>query len=98
MSNFCCTFAASKVMSNKMKGTKMPPKKETANIEEKNNLFVEAGKFCLDIAKLIFGGVILAGLMKQDIEYMSLFLIGLGVVVIFAFLGFRLIAKSKSKK
>ena len=76
----------------------MPAKKETTNSEEKNSVFMEAGKFCLDIAKLIFGGVILAGLMKQDIEYISLFLIGLGVVIIFTFLGLRLIAKSKSKK
>ena len=88
MSEFCCTFAA-----QKERYSKMPAKKETINAEERNNLFVEAGKFCLDIAKLIFGGVILAGLMKQDIEYISLFLIGLGVVIIFAFLGFRLIAK-----
>ena len=65
--------------------------------DKTNDLFKEAGKFCLDIAKLIFGGVILAGLMKQDIDYISLFFIGLGVVVIFAFWGFRLIAKSKNK-
>ena len=62
------------------------------------NVVSEAGKFCLDIAKLVFGGVILAGLMKQDIDYESLFLIGLGVVLIFAILGFYLIAKSKKKK
>ena len=76
----------------------MKAKKEAISSEDKNGIFLEAGKFCLDIAKLIFGGVILAGLMKQDIEYISLFLVGLGVVLIFAFWGFRLIAKSKSKK
>ena len=78
----------------------MPEKKDktVTKQEESTNVVLEAGKFCLDIAKLIFGGVILAGLMKQDIEYVSLFLIGLGVVLIFAFWGFWLIAKSKKKK
>ena len=78
----------------------MPEKKEkqSAKQETVTNVVLEAGKFCLDIAKLVFGGVILAGLMKQDIEYVSLFLIGLGVVLLFAFWGFWLIAKSKNQK
>ena len=78
----------------------MPEKKEkqSAKQETVTNVVFEAGKFCLDIAKLVFGGVILAGLMKQDIEYVSLFLIGLGVVLLFAFWGFWLIAKSKKQK
>ena len=75
----------------------MVAKKEKTSPQEANTIFMEAGKFCLDIAKLIFGGVILAGLMKQDIEYLSLFLVGLGVVLIFAFWGFWLISKSKPK-
>ena len=78
------------------------PEKKTKNVAKQQgsetNVGLEAGKFCLDIAKLIFGGVILAGLMKQDIDYLSLFFVGLGVVAIFAFLGFRLIAKSKTNK
>ena len=56
----------------------------------------EAGKFCLDIAKLVFGGVILAGIMQQGIEFNSLFLTGLGVVLLFVVFGFYLIKKSKS--
>lgn len=76
-----------------VKKTESKDKQDTAG-----NVVLEAGKFCLDIAKLVFGGVILAGLMKQDIEYVSLFLIGLGVVLVFAFWGFWLIAKSKKKK
>ena len=78
----------------------MAAKREIPSIrkDKQDDLLLEAGKFCLDIAKLIFGGVILAGLMKQDIEYISLFFIGLGVVIVFAFWGFRLIAKSKKKK
>ncbi|MBO5614442.1 MAG: ABC transporter permease [Prevotella sp.] len=56
---------------------------------------LEAGKFCLDIAKLVFGGVILAGVMQQGIEFNSLFLTGTGVVLLFVVFGFYLIKKSK---
>ena len=55
----------------------------------------EAGKFCLDIAKLVFGGVILAGIMQQGIEFNSLFITGLSVVLLFVVFGFYLIGKSK---
>ena len=78
----------------------MPEKKEKtiSKNDSSTDVMLEAGKFCLDIAKLVFGGVILAGLMKQDIDYVSLFFIGIGVVIVFAFWGFRLIASSKKKK
>ena len=55
------------------------------------------GKFCLDIAKSVFGGVILAGIMQQGIEFNSLFLTGLCVVLLFVVFGFYLIKKSKDK-
>lgn len=38
------------------------------NIEQKTTLWSEGGKFCLDLAKLIFGGIILASIMKKDID------------------------------
>ena len=62
--------------------------------KESRSVALEAGKFCLDIAKLVFGGVILAGIMQQGIEFNSLFLIGLGVVMLFVTFGFYLIKKS----
>ena len=36
----------------------------------------ELGKILIDIAKLVIGGVILAGLMRQDIPPVYLFLVG----------------------
>ena len=66
--------------------------------KEEHNIAFEAGKFCLDIAKLIFGGVILAGIMQQGIEFNSLFLTGLSVVLLFVVFGFYLIKKSNKKK
>ena len=61
-----------------------------------HSIAFEAGKFCLDIAKLVFGGVILAGIMQQDIEFNPLFITGLGVVLVFVAFGFYLIKKSKT--
>jgi len=66
--------------------------------EEDQSIALEAGKFCLDIAKLVFGGVILAGIMQQGIEFNSLFLTGLGVVLLFVAFGFYLIKKSKKHR
>ena len=63
--------------------------------KDNQGIALEAGKFCLDIAKLVFGGVILAGIMQQGIEFNSLFLTGLGVVLLFIVFGFYLIKKSK---
>ena len=64
-------------------------------VKDNQSIAFEAGKFCLDIAKLVFGGVILAGIMQQGIEFNSLFLTGLGVVLLFAMFGFYLIKRSK---
>jgi hypothetical protein len=36
----------------------------------------ELGKILIDIAKLVIGGVILAGLMRQDIKPVLLFTVG----------------------
>lgn len=63
--------------------------------KEDQSIALDAGRFCLDIAKLVFGGVILAGIMQQGIEFNSLFITGLGVVLLFVVFGFYLIKKSK---
>ena len=66
--------------------------------KENHSVSLEACKFCLDIAKLVFGGVILAGIMQQGIEFNSLFFSGLGVVLLFFVFCLYLIKKSKTKK
>ena len=68
---------------------------EEPKVKDNQSIAFEAGKFCLDIAKLVFGGVILAGIMQQGIEFNSLFLTGLGVVLLFVVFGFYLIKRSK---
>ena len=52
------------------------------------------GDFCIDVAKLIVGGVILSGLMKQDIDFW--FLVGVGTAAVVAFLALGLILHYKS--
>ena len=47
----------------------------------------ELGKFMVDIAKLVFAGVIIAGIMDENIDHRLLFLTGSLVVIVFAFVG-----------
>ena len=67
------------------------------NINEgSDTLALEGGKFCLDVAKLVFAGVILAGIMKEDADAIILYSTGVVVVVFFVVFGFYLIRKSKN--
>ena len=56
------------------------------------------GDFLLDIAKLIFGGVVLAGIMETDVNPYWLFSIGGGVAVWVAFIGFYVLVLFNRKK
>jgi uncharacterized SAM-binding protein YcdF (DUF218 family) len=52
----------------------------------------ELGKILIDIAKLVIGGVILAGLMRQDIKPFLLFTVGGIVAILMIFIGLVLIS------
>ena len=52
----------------------------------------ELGKVLIDIAKLVIGGVILAGLMRQDIPAVFLFTIGSIAAVLMITTGLVLIS------
>ncbi len=66
--------------------------------EDKRTLFAEASKFCLDIAKLIIGGVLLASIMKEDIDKVTLYILGVLMVLVFTALGFLFLLISKNIK
>lgn len=68
------------------------------NIEQKTTLWSEGGKFCLDLAKLIFCGIILASIMKKDIDTEKLLVFGALITMFLAVCGFFLILMSKDKK
>ena len=55
----------------------------------------ELGKFLVDISKLVFGGVILAGIMSQEIDRQLLFILGSCIVISFALIGLLIISKNK---
>jgi len=58
----------------------------------------ELGKVLIDIAKLVIGGVILAGLMRQDIQPVLLFSIGGFIALLMIVLGLNLISSGKKKQ
>lgn len=65
----------------------------------KNNslLMNELGVYCLDISKLIFGGVVLAGIMDLEINRYWLFGLGSLIVIVIALAGFAFIKLSDVK-
>lgn len=65
--------------------------------ERRNLIMAETGKFMLDIAKLVFGGIILACIMQITVNKLLLLIVGLAFVVAFAFAGLICIALSKNK-
>jgi hypothetical protein len=58
----------------------------------------ELGKILIDIAKLVFAGVILAGLMRQDLSPVLLFAVGGIVTVLTITMGLYLIWLDKKKQ
>jgi len=55
----------------------------------------ELGKILIDIAKLVIGGVILAGLMRQDIPPVYLFVVGSIAATLLIIIGLYLIKDKK---
>ena len=66
--------------------------------EKKEAILSEVGKFFIDIAKLVFGGIILASIMKIDVKQSLLFILGGIAVIIVVTVGLLFIALSKSKR
>jgi hypothetical protein len=58
----------------------------------------ELGKILIDIAKLVIGGVILAGLMRQDIPPVYLFVVGSIAAALLIIIGLYLIKDNDNNK
>lgn len=67
------------------------------NTTASREIYRELGKFSFDVAKLVIGGVILSGLMKQDIDYYTLAGWGAIVITILILIGVGLMKYSSSK-
>jgi uncharacterized membrane protein YraQ (UPF0718 family) len=64
-------------------------------LKKRELMMQESGKYCLDMSKLIFGGVILAGIMNLEVD--RIFLLGVGglLVLFLMMLGFVFYSKSR---
>lgn len=69
----------------------------TAKTVKEHPVAKKMGDFFIDVAKLVIGGVILAGLMKQEINYAFLALCAFAAVTTFVGLGIYLIKVSNRK-
>ena len=61
-------------------------RKERITDAEKKEAYKEASKFVLDIAKLVFAGIILGGIMDMDISKAALLSVG-GIVAFILTIG-----------
>lgn len=53
----------------------------------KRTMLAEMGKYCLDLSKLVFGGVILTAIMDLGVSKGHLIMMGILAVLIFATVG-----------
>ena len=85
-----------KATLNKQLADEQVSTKNLMNKEARLRTFkYELGKFLVDIAKLVFAGVIVAGIMDEDINRGTLFFIGSCVVLVFALTGLLTISNNK---
>lgn len=54
----------------------------------KRKIYLKASDFFLDLAKLVFGGIILTGIVGMDIDKTYLFIVGGIVVILLSFWGY----------
>ena len=65
--------------------------------ETLSKLYLEASRYSLDLSKLIFGGIILSGIMGMQIEKAYLLLVGLIAVILTALFGFIMFLLANKK-
>lgn len=61
------------------------------------NIKEKTGNFLLDIAKLIFAGIIIGGIMTEEINRWVLYLLGLFAFVLIIVIGFVLCSQVKRR-
>ena len=64
-------------------------------LKKRELMMQESGKYCLDMSKLIFGGVILAGIMNLGVDRIFLLVVGGLLVLFLMMLGFVFYSKSR---
>jgi len=82
------------LLHNPNKIPKFAPMKQ----KKKELMMHEYGKYFLDMSKLVFGGVILTGIMGLSVNSYILFGLGLLTVFVFAVIEFGFYKRSRWKK
>jgi hypothetical protein len=62
------------------------------------NIYEKAGDLLIDMAKLIFGGVILASIISENIDTTTLYVVGSAVAIASVLVGFMLYKLNKKKE
>ena len=65
---------------------------------DKNELAIAFGKFCLDLAKLTYGGVFLSAIMQINYDMSKAIKYGAIAIILLAILGFLFIRIGNNKK
>ena len=65
--------------------------------EAKRKVYIKTSDFFLDLAKLVFGGVILTGIMGLDVNKALLFVVGGVVTALLAFFGYTFLIRGIRK-
>ena len=65
--------------------------------DSRRKVFLKASDFFLDLAKLVFAGIILTGIVDLDVNKVALFIIGSVVTVLLASLGYLLLIQGIRK-
>ena len=75
----------------------MTKRKLISNTTRKK-LFIKGSDFCFDLAKLVFAGIIIAGIMGMDFDNYLLVLLGLIVLILLSLTGIALFIKGNQKQ
>ena len=68
---------------------------KTLSKKDRKELYGYASKFFVDIAKLVFAGVILADILKQDVDFWWMLTGGFTVVSMLLLLAYNMFKMSK---
>jgi len=60
-------------------------------------LFIKGSEFCFDLAKLVFAGIIIAGIMGMEFDNYLLVAVGLVVLILLSLTGIALFIKGNQK-
>ena len=73
-------------------------KKKFVSSTTKKKLLIKGSDFCFDLAKLVFAGIIIAGIMGLDFDNYLLVILGVIVLILLALTGIALFIRGHQKQ